>query len=289
MKTETSNKSPTWFRMYATRIFAYPKLSAEEEKLLFKQWESSGDQGARNRIITSCLRYVIIIALQYRRMHFNVEDLIAEGNLGLMLAFSRYDSSRGIRFYTYASYWIRAFMLKLIMQGSRQYVTTSWPYRSSVFFKLQREKARCLSLYGDDEEAYVNLADRLQAPVEKVKNGIKIIESSDVSLDLPVNGLPDTTAKDQLPDRRPTPEDEAIRREREHAACRLVQNAVAALDGREKYIIERRFLDDSDASLSEIGRNLSLSRERARQLEWRAKVKIRESLARSGIRSFSMI
>lgn len=289
MKQREINPPTSWFKTYAAGVFSIPKLSEKEERDLFRRWEEHGDLHARNTIISSNMKCVISIALKYRSSYVNLDDLIAEGNLGLMVAFSKFDGKRGTRFCTYAAFWIKAYILKMIIKGSRQWKTVSWPYRSSVFFMLKREQARCLSMYGECDEATIHLAARLKAPVDLVRDAIKILDAMDVSLDVPVNEIVDTTVKDQIPDWRPTPEDKILAHEKECLACSLVQKAVAFLDGREKYIIEKRYLDDGNASLSEVGRQLGVSRERARQLEQRAKIKIRRCLAKEGVQSFSMV
>lgn len=289
MNTKRRKTPPSWFRMYAARIFSFPKLTAKEEKHLFRKWEAFGDRHARDTIITSNLRYVIILALKYRSRQIALEDLIAEGNLGILVALIKYDSKRELRFYTYASYWIKARMLTFIIHKAHQCQTSAWPFRSSIFFKLKKEQARCFTLYGECDEAYIELAAKLQAPVDRVREAVEIIESTDISMDVPMKGVMDTTEKDQVPDWRPTPEDETSDHEQQRFLSGLVMEAMEMLDSRERYIMERRFLDDCGASLTEVGSNLGISSERVRQLEYRAVMKIRSSLAESGVRSLSMI
>ncbi|MFH1437796.1 MAG: sigma-70 family RNA polymerase sigma factor [Pseudomonadota bacterium] len=279
----------TWFQVYAARVVSFPKFSAKEEKQLFKRWDTHGDDRAKSLIIQSNLRYVIAIALRYRSRRVGLEDLIAEGNLGLLAALSKFDTKRDVRFATYASYWIRAYMLKLITRCSQEFRTGAGPYRSKVFFKLKRERARSLCKYGNTEAAFSDLAEKLEVDVESAITMTKIVESIDISLEANVKGAEDASLKDLLQDVGPTPEEAACDTENQIFMGGLVEKALASLDNREKYIIKRRIFNGEKVSLAEIGRDLGVSRERARQLEGRAKRKIRTCLEQSGIQSFAMI
>jgi RNA polymerase sigma-32 factor len=278
---------PLGVQAYIDKVLRHPKLSAREEMDLFGQWKRRRNPSVRSTILMSNLRYVVAIALSYRCYPVEIEDLISEGNLGLLVAFDKYERARGTRFITYAAYWVRAFMLSLIIRSSHGGRTGAGPFRSKVYFKIKREKARSLCRYGDCVEAYDDLARSMQLSVDKVCEMVSILESPDISIDTPMRKDSTATMKDFLRDGGPDPEDIVFGGEQRDLMKALVKAAMESLDRREKYIIEKRIFDDSGASLAEIGRDLGVSRERARQLEGRAKKKIRLSLESSGIRDFS--
>jgi RNA polymerase sigma-32 factor len=271
---------------YINQVLAIPKLSIKDERELFRKWRKTGRHVYKSSILMANLRYVVAIALGYRCYPVDIEDLIAEGNIGLMVAFDKYRSSRGTRFITYAAYWVRAFILSQIIRLSHNGRTGAGPYRSKIFFKIRREKARSVCKFGDCDEAYEDLADKMQMTVDKVCEMTAILEASDVSIDNPFKLDSRVTLQDFLSDGGASPEEEAAGSEKSELMKRLVEMAMENLDRREKYIIRKRIFEDDGASLAEIGRDLGVSRERARQLEGRAKKKIRLSLEGSGIGDF---
>ncbi len=274
---------------YINQVLAHPKLSIKEERKLFRKWRKTRRPAYKSAILMANLRYVVAIALGYRCYPVDIEDLIAEGNIGLLVAFDKYKSSKGTRFITYAAYWVRAFILSQIIRLSHNGRTGAGPYRSKIFFKIRREKARSVCKFGDCDEAYEDLADKMQMSVDKVCEMAAILEASDVSIDNPLKFDSRVTLQDFLSDGGTSPEDEASSSEKGQLMRRLVEIAMENLDKREKYIIQKRIFEDDGASLAEIGRDLGVSRERARQLEGRAKKKIRISLESSGISDFGGI
>jgi RNA polymerase sigma-32 factor len=280
--SQINNNQVQGVQAYINQVLAIPKLSIKDERELFKRWRRTRRQRYKSAILMANLRYVVAIALGYR-------CLIAEGNIGLLVAFDKYKSSRGTRFITYAAYWVRAFILSQIIRLSHNGRTGAGPYRSKIFFKIRREKARSVCRFGDCDEAYEDLADKMQMSVDKVCEMAAILEASDVSIDNPLRSDSKVTMQDFLSDGGISPEDEAAGSEKNDLMKRLVEVAMENLDRREKYIIRKRIFDDDGASLAEIGRDLGVSRERARQLEGRAKKKIRLSLEGSGISDFGGI
>ncbi|MBW2213584.1 MAG: sigma-70 family RNA polymerase sigma factor, partial [Deltaproteobacteria bacterium] len=136
---------------YIQQVRAIPKLSREEEhKLALRARE--GDQDAADRLVEANMRYVVAIGLQYRRYGVTLGDLIAEGSVGLVTAVRKFDPHRGTRFVTYAGYWIRAFVLEAVVRSSTMIGAGSGPFRSKLFFRLRRERARLSNLIADPEE-----------------------------------------------------------------------------------------------------------------------------------------
>lgn len=259
-----------------------PPLSREEEHELALKVRDTNDPRATDKLVKASLRYVVAIALTYRRYGLRLGDLVAEGNVGLVTAVRKFDPDRGTRFVTYAAYWIRAFMLNFVIKSWSMVGTGSGPLRSRLFFRLRRERARVTNLYPEGELALENLAERIGITTEKLGEMLQRLDAHDVSLDQLSLQDGHATAVDLLPDPR-EPQDETVQ---SHEVAALlggrVRGAVDRLDTRERYIVERRMMADEEMSLAEIGRQLGVSRERARQLEARAKKKLRKSLGDLG-------
>jgi RNA polymerase sigma-32 factor len=263
---------------YRSTVRAAAPLSREEEADLVERYQRTGDAEARRALLTAQLGAVVAIALRYRHYGLPVDELASEGNLGLVHALSKFDRTHGTRFMTYARFWVRAQIVNYVIRSSS--VVGAGPLRSKLFFRLRRERAKMLALVGDGERAERMLAEALGLSVEKAKNLLTRLEARDLSLDTPVHDEASTTYGDMLASTDP-PQDEAL----EHAETsgRLrdgMAKALQALDPRERFIVEERLMayGEDERSLAELGRELGVSRERARQLESRAKRKLRKRL-----------
>ncbi|MGB5695276.1 MAG: sigma-70 family RNA polymerase sigma factor [Polyangiales bacterium] len=262
---------------YIQQVRAIPKLSREEEHELALA-ALGGDQDAADSLVEANLRYVIAIALQYRRYGVKLGDLIAEGSVGLVTAVRKFDPERGTRFVTYAGYWIRAFVLEAVVRSSTMIGAGSGPFRSKLFFRLRRERARLSNVISDPEELIATLAKDFDTTSEKMTDLLRRLDQREISLDTPAYYDSDVTLVEMLPSASEAP-DVAVARERRQSGIRLrLQDALEVLDDRERLIVERRILSDDSASLAALGRELGVSRERARQLEARAKKKLADEL-----------
>jgi RNA polymerase sigma-32 factor len=266
---------------YISKIHAYPRLSREEEMALVDRWSAERDPSARQLLLESHLRYVVAIALRYRRYGVPVSELIAEGNFGVLHALDKFESSRGTRFVTYAAYWIRAYALNHIIRSWSLVGVGSGALRSKMFFKLRRERVRIANLVGEGDHADEMLAERLNLPKAKVTSMVRRLESRDVSLDTRAHADSSVTLLDGLVAGDANQEQLMSDNELGGRMRDVVRVAIDVLDHRERYIVEKRLMADSDEelSLAEIGRQLGVSRERARQLEARAKRKLRSRIA----------
>lgn len=264
---------------YIAHIKSIPAISREEEQELARRWRDHHDSVAGEKLVRANLRYVVAIAVTYRRYGLRLADLIAEGNVGVVTALRKFDPDKGTRFVTYAAYWIRAFILNYVIRSWSLVGSGSGPLRSKLFFQLRREKARIANLLSDKDEAMEQLATKLGTTVEKLTPMLQRLESRDVSLDQQAFTDSEQTKLDML-EGHETPQDVVFEEhERAERIGGRVQTALSALDSRERYIVEQRMLAEDELSLAEIGRRLGVSRERARQLEARAKKKLRKSLA----------
>jgi RNA polymerase sigma-32 factor len=262
---------------YIDDVRQIPLLDREEEHALAVA-AAAGDEGARERLVRANLRFVVAVALKYRRYAIRLGDLVAEGNLGLMIAAKKFDPHRGTRFVTYASYWIRALILDLVVRASSLVGGGTGPLRSKLFFRLRRERARIGNLALDPSERNALLAARFDTTEERMEEMLRRLDAKDVSLDAAVFSDSGATLLDTLDSGEPTVEAELAEEESMENARRRLHAALEELDSRERYILEQRFMQDEEASLAAIGRTLGVSRERARQLEARAKQKLRDQL-----------
>jgi RNA polymerase sigma-32 factor len=262
---------------YIEMVRRIPILDREAEHEIAVK-AATGDLDAIQALVRANLRFVVSIALSYRRYGIRVSELIAEGNLGLMIAARKFDADRGTRFVTYAGYWVRALILELIVRSSTMVGAGSGPLRSKLFFRLRRERARIGNLVVDPTERLAMMAQRFETTPEKMEMMLRRLDARDVSLDAPVMADSGVTMVDTLEDDAANPEMRTATVESDDRVKTRLASALSRLDKRERYIVEQRYMGDEEVSLAEIGRELGVSRERARQLEARAKQKLREQL-----------
>ena len=261
---------------YLRRIDRYPLLSPKEEAQQAERWKRLRDPEAARLLALSNLRFVVKIAFEYRSYGLRILDLIQEGNVGLLVAVDRFDAGRGTRLTTYAVWWIRAYI--------QDFIRRQW---SLVRFGTTRAEQRCLyrlrrereKLERDGGEADPRrLAEALGVREDTIAAIEARILRRDQSLDDPVFSGADETRASRLPDDAPGPELAAIDGQLERMSRLRVRRALAGLDPRERAIIERRYLDGKGTTLRELGKRFGISRERVRQLEARAKEKMRAEL-----------
>jgi RNA polymerase sigma-32 factor len=257
-------------------VKAQPELDAESELALARRYKNTGDEAAREALVKSQLRHVVSIAFKYRRYRQPLAEMIAEGNFGLVHAVSKYDPERGNRLVTYSAYWIRAYVLS--------YVTRTWSLvgggsgalRTKLFFKLRRERSRLTNLLGEGEEVDASLARSFGLRREKLQRMLRHLDDRDLRLDAGADGA-HLRLLDTLPAPGENQEESALSSETGHHVRIMVRSALTVLDQRERYIAERRLMAEPEEalSLSDIGLHFGVSRERARQIEARAKRKLR--------------
>lgn len=244
-----------------------PHLSAMEERDLFRKVHK-GDRRARERLVLSQLRYVIRIAGRYRRYGCPLSDLIQEGTVGLLEAIKRFNPEKGTRLSTFAMWWIRAAIQDYVLRSGSVVRSVTTPRHRTMYFSG--------ALAGLDEkggDAVRALAGRLNTTVDDVRAFAQRLRAVDQPLDAK---HPDgRTLADTLPDSSPDPEILLTSKRERIALVRLLRAAIPALTRRERHILRQRFLGEKRQSLTKIGRELGVSKERVRQLESRALEKIR--------------
>ena len=258
----------------------YRRLSREEELELWHRWREYQDERAVDTLVRANLRYVVTNALKYRRYGLPIAELIAEGNFGIVHALTKFDPERGNRFVTYAAYWIRAWILSYILRSWSLVGAGSGVFRSKMFFKLRRERIRITNLVGEGERAEEMLAERFNTSRLEIVEMMGRLESRDVSLNSSVYSDGATSLMDTLVSSDINQEEVYVRSQHSRRLNPMVHAALDILDRRERIIVERRLMADPEESqsLAELGRHLNISRERARQIESRAKSKLRRRI-----------
>jgi RNA polymerase sigma-32 factor len=280
MNSRNLNESnASWVTDYAATVQGYATLSRVEELSLFRRWRDHADEHARDALVRASLRHVVTIARKHQRYGVPLAELIAEGNFGVVRALAKFDPERGTLFMTYATHWIRAHILQYVLH-SWSVVGSGMP-RSKLFFKLRRERVKLANLVGEGASADALLAERLGLSDERLAVLLRRVDQRDFSLDAEVLAGGSATLASMLPTPELDQEQRALAGEFGRSAEDAVRDALAILDERERYIVENRLLADreSEVSLADIGRRLGVSRERARQLETRAKRKLRACIA----------
>lgn len=244
-----------------------PHLSAMEERDLFRKI-NKGDTRARERLVLSQLRFVIRIAGRYRRYGCPFSDLIQEGTVGLLEAIKRFNPEKGTRLSTFAMWWIRAAIQDYVLRSGSIVRSVTTPRHRTMYFGG--------ALAGLDEkgsDAVRALAARLNTTVDDVRAFAQRLKASDQPFD--ATHADGQTLADTLPDPTPDPEITLTTKRERLVLVRMLRAAIPALTRRERHIVRQRFLSEKRQSLTKIGRELGLSKERVRQLESRALEKIR--------------
>lgn len=287
--TRTAHPGPNAVRLRASEHVTYKAqaardtqaLTREQELILATRWRRLGDRAAAEALARAHLGLVRTVARRYQRYAARQDELIAEGNVGLVRALQKFEPERGLRFATYAVHWIRSLILDHIIK-SWSLVGGSGALSPKVFFKLRRERVRAANSIGEGAAADSLVAERLGITTKRLEIMIQRLDGRDVSLDFQRAG--DSFS---LGDRLSAPHNQELELSRAQAkdsVIAAVRLAVSGLDPRERYIAEHRLLADSteELSLAEVGRRLGISRERARQIEARAKCKLRKRIPACG-------
>jgi RNA polymerase sigma-32 factor len=261
---------------YLDDVRRHPVLSAGDELRLARRYRDTGDARAAHALVTANLRFVVKVASGYRGYGLRLPDLVQEGNLGLLRAVTKFDPDQGIRLITYASWWIRAYIQGYILQSWSVVKVGTTQAQRRLFFSLARTR-RELSRHGAEDDLDDRVARRLRVSPQDVAEASRRIEGRDASLDAP--GPDGTTTMLDRCEAAGDLQDERLENARESARVKEdVARALSTLDPRERTIVEERFMADDPSSLQELGDRLGFSRERARQLEIRARGKLRAAL-----------
>ena len=237
-------------------------------------WQRHGDQSARNRLVQSQFGYVLTVATRSRRPGTSINELLAEGSLGLLRAANKFDPDRGYRFFTYAKHWVHVYVSNCVNRQSSSITLQN----SRLFRKARRERARALGLVGEGLEARCMIAERMNLSEGEVEALLCMLDQREVSLEA-LN--PEQIASGSQPrDDATDPEQSLLQRADSAQREATVREVLETLDARERRIVARRLMADSDAALTlkQLGKEFGVSRERVRQLEERIKQKLARQL-----------
>jgi RNA polymerase sigma-32 factor len=262
--------------LFLAEIRTVPLLTAEEEVRLARAWRDDGDARAAHQLITANLRFVVKVAHEYRTYGFRLADLIQEGNIGLMKAVQKFDPEKQIRLISYAVWWIRAYIQNYILRSWSLVKIGTTQAQRKLFFSLARTKRELERLGGGTGSEKV--ADRLHVRESEVVEMERRLDGRDLSLDAPWGDDGSSTHGDHVAWEGIRADDEMGSRQERRLATDGVRIAVDRLDDRERFIVQNRILTDAPMTLKDVGAHFGFSRERARQLELRAKEKLRREL-----------
>ena len=281
-ETPSSEKSLVKFdplQRYLAEVSQYKLLNRKEEKeIAVKIWEDS-DQGAAYELVTSNLRLVVKIALEFQRVWMqNLLDLIQEGNIGLMQAVKKFDPYKNVKFSYYASFWIKAYILKFIMDNWRLVKIGTTQGQRKLFFKLKKEKQKLID-QGFDPKPKL-LSERLGVSEREIVDMDQRLDGWDVSLDAPLKDDSDTERIDFLSTTVESAEEKMAKKEMDLLLHTKISEFRKKLTKRELEIFNLRIFSENPATLQEIGDRYGISRERVRQVEKNIVVKMREFFKR---------
>jgi RNA polymerase sigma-32 factor len=254
---------------YVKRVRSLTPLNQEEERCLGLRWRQHGDQVARNLLVQSQLRFVLLIARRYHRPGASLSELVAEGNIGLLHAAAKFDPERGFRFATYAKNWVRVYVSECAIRSSGSDFG-----HSRVVRRARREYGRAARLVGEGMAARRLMAEKMQIRPDQVDELLCLLEQRQVPLDC--IGSEHATGNEALYAGEGSPEQAILQKDELRLLNQAVHGVLANLDVRERRIVERRLMVDADAmlTLKQLGDEFGLSRERVRQLEARLKTKL---------------
>ena len=277
--THTSN--------YIRAAMGREMLDPQTEHALATAWRDQGDEAAMHRLIEAYARLAISMAARFRRYGVPMEDLVQQGNLGLMRAAEKYDPENGARFSTYARWWIKASMQDYVMRNWSVVRTGTNAAQKKLFFNLNRVQARIERAAGAGsslarDAICAEIARELMVPAEQVETMLGRMAGHDLSLNAPQGDAEESREwVELLEDDAPGTEESVLGSLEARDRRAALDAAVGALPERERDIVHRRHLSDEPLTLTELGERMGISKERVRQLEERALARLRRNLAAS--------
>ncbi len=260
---------------YLSEISRYNLLTREEEVALGKRVQEQGDQDAAYRLVTSNLRLVVKIALEFQRVWMqNLLDLIQEGNIGLMQAVKKFDPYKNVKFSYYASFWIKAYILKFIMDNWRLVKIGTTQGQRKLFFKLKKEKQKLID-EGFDPKPKL-LSQRLGVSEREIVDMDQRLDGWDISLDAPLKEDSDTERVEFMSTDSESAEETVAKKEMESLLHEKIAQFRTHMTERELEIFDKRIFSESPVTLQEIGDKYGISRERVRQVEKNVVKRMRE-------------
>ena len=265
---------------YLDEIRRFPMLEQGEEYMLAKRWREHEDVGAAHRLVTSHLRLVAKIAMGYRGYGLPMNEIISEGNVGLMQAVKRFDPDRGFRLATYAMWWIRAAIQEHILHNWSLVKLGTTAAQKKLFFNLRRIKSQMQAIGEGDlsHEAVKDIATTLEVTEQEVIEMNRRLGGPDHSLNAMLKSESDTEWQDWLVDESASQETVLAEEDELHHRRDLLTQAMHVLNEREKHILTERRLKEEPTTLEDLSVQYGISRERVRQIEVRAFEKLQKAI-----------
>ena len=269
--------------IYLAQIKKFPMLDAEEEYLLAKNWRERGNLKAAHKLVTSHLRLVAKIAMGYRGYGLPVNELISEGNIGLMQAVKKFDPEKGFRLATYAMWWIRASIQEYVLRSWSLVKMGTTTAQKKLFFNLKKLKNQIAPYQEGDlrDEHVKEISKRLNVESREVVNMNRRLMGHEKSLNDPIKAGETDEWQDWLVDDHLDQELIVSQKQEYDEKKELLAQAMIILNNREKEILKERRLSESPKTLEELSKKYKISRERIRQIETKAFEKLQKSMINS--------
>jgi RNA polymerase sigma-32 factor len=269
--------------LYLAQIKKFPMLDAEEEYMLAKNWKERGNLKAAHKLVTSHLRLVAKIAMGYRGYGLPVNELISEGNIGLMQAVKKFDPDKGFRLATYAMWWIKAAIQEYVLKSWSLVKMGTTTAQKKLFFNLKKLKNQIApNQEGDLRDEHVNeISKRLDVDSHEVVNMNRRLMGHEKSLNDPIKAGETDEWQDFLVDDHLDQELIVSQKQEFDDKKELLYEAMQILNDREKEILQARRLSDEPKTLEELSQKYKISRERIRQIETKAFEKLQKSMINS--------
>ena len=281
-KTITNLPAPSvgGLNLYLAQIKKFPMLDAEEEYMLAKNWRESGNLKSAHKLVTSHLRLVAKIAMGYRGYGLPVNEMISEGNIGLMQAVKKFDPDKGFRLATYAMWWIKAAIQEYVLRSWSLVKMGTTTAQKKLFFNLKKLKSQIApEQEGDLRDEHVQeISKRLDVNESEVVNMNRRLMGHEKSLNDPIKAGETDEWQDWLPDDGLDQELIISQQQEFDDKKKLLNDAIKILNEREKNILVARRLSENPKTLEELSKKYKISRERIRQIETKAFEKLQKSM-----------
>jgi RNA polymerase sigma-32 factor len=269
--------------IYLSQIKKFPMLDAEEEYMLAKNWRENGNLKAAHKLVTSHLRLVAKIAMGYRGYGLPVNELISEGNIGLMQAVKKFDPNKGFRLATYAMWWIKASIQEYVLRSWSLVKMGTTTAQKKLFFNLKKLKNQIAPGQEGDlkDEQIDEISKRLDVDSHEVVNMNRRMRGQEKSLNDPIKSGETDEWQDWLVDDKMDQELAISQNQEFHEKKELLYESMSILNQREKEILEERRLTENPKTLDDLSKKYKISRERIRQIETKAFEKLQKSMINS--------
>ncbi|MGQ0811151.1 MAG: RNA polymerase factor sigma-32 [Nitrospiraceae bacterium] len=276
----------TGLQQYLAEVRRYPYLSKEEELRLFHEFHVQGNRDAAVKLIMANLRVSVVIASEYLHTGADHMDLIQEGNVGLMHAIRKFDTAKNVRFYAYAAWWARAYILRYLLNNYRLVKVGTTQDQRRLFYNLKKEKAK-LEREGFAPDTKL-LADRLNVRERDVIEMDQRLGNWELSLDQPLGPEQEGTLLDVLPTQQRAADEQLADTQLRDLFRQKLTEFIKTVDERDEDILRNRILSETPLTLEDLGAKYGITKERTRQLEARIIKRLQDYIKRK-VKDFDLL